>query len=49
MNEIRCKKCNRVLFMYKGAEVDFASAPFYEETEIEIKCPKCKYVNKIEI
>lgn len=47
MNEIRCKKCGRLLFKHSEAEVDFASAPFQEEMEIEIVCPKCKYLNKI--
>lgn len=35
MNEIRCKKCNRLLFKV------------HEDcTGIEIKCPKCSYLNQ---
>jgi len=39
MTEIRCVKCRRLLF-----KVD----P-YEGFGIEIKCPKCGYVNKLNI
>lgn len=35
VNEIRCKKCKRLLM--KG-----------QVKEIEIKCPKCGYVQKID-
>ncbi len=35
VNEIRCKKCRRLLM--KGLV-----------TEIEIKCPKCGYIQKID-
>jgi len=36
MTEIRCVKCNRLLF--KGTN-------FYGS--IEVKCPKCGYINNI--
>ena len=49
MTEIRCKKCNRLLLKVGEHELDFASAPFFEPTKIEIKCPKCNYVNNLEI
>jgi len=35
MPEIRCKKCNRLLFRGEG------------KIRIEIKCPKCGLLNKI--
>ena len=38
MKEIRCKKCDRLLF--KTSE---------HEMEIEIKCPKCGYINNLEV
>ena len=49
MTEIRCKKCKRLLLKSEEHEVDFASGPFFEPTKIEIKCPKCNYVNNLEI
>ena len=36
MPKFRCKKCNRWLFSGEG------------KMKIKIKCPKCKYINKIE-
>lgn len=36
MTEIRCKKCNRLLFKIKDMKVCHL---------IEIKCPKCGYIN----
>lgn len=35
MPEIRCKRCNKLLFRGNGVK-------------IEIKCPRCKLINKIE-
>lgn len=37
MTEIRCVKCNRLLFKSNGKWDD----------PIEIKCPKCSYLNHI--
>jgi len=39
MTEIRCVKCNRLLFF----------ANFNEKIEIEIKCSKCHFINKFRL
>lgn len=49
VEQFRCKKCNRLLFKCKEQECDFASAPFTETRDIEILCPKCKYLNHVEV
>ena len=41
MTEIRCKKCNRLLMR--------VSDGIHEGTQVEVKCPKCGYLNEIEI
>lgn len=38
MQEIRCKKCNRLLMKAEGGY-----------NVIECVCPKCKYYNKIDL
>lgn len=38
MTEIRCKKCNRLLAKGRGIW----------ELTLEIKCPKCGYINLLE-
>jgi phage FluMu protein Com len=49
MVEIRCKKCNRLLMKAEEPEIDISSAPYFEERDIEIKCPKCGYLHKDKI
>jgi phage FluMu protein Com len=48
MEEIRCKKCNRLLMKLNGRLfVDIPKAGMYLESEI--KCPKCRYTTKYDI
>ena len=59
MNEIRCKKCGRVLFLCSKKDIDLEEAAKENKQigtsiEIEIKCRNknsdnkfCKQVNKI--
>ena len=37
MNGVRCKKCKRLLFQFDGP---------LTKNSFEIKCPKCKYLNR---
>jgi len=44
MKEIRCTKCNKLLGKYTDT-----SDRVYGETTIEIKCPRCKEKNVLEL
>lgn len=39
MVEVRCKSCGKLLFKIKHEK----------DSYIEIKCPKCKWLNKIHL
>ena len=42
MNEFKCKRCNRLLFKYKGKVSIYEKID--ESKHVEIKC-KCKHMN----
>ena len=42
--EDRCVKCNKLLYKYTVG--DYAETDAIKRRSIEIKCPKCGYVNK---
>lgn len=55
MKEIRCKKCNRLLFKYSDDKEEAFSDPevgYYFgglNINIEIFCPKCKHIEKVKL
>ena len=46
MREVRCKKCDRLLFKLKWNEQVRAYMDF-NELHFECKCSKCNHLNKV--
>ena len=53
MIDFRCKKCKKLLFMFDDSGVEVPEegpgpqVAIFHDGNIEIKCTKCGYVNKI--
>ena len=56
MKEYRCKFCHKRLFKYRMIHLmilffdpakGLENTKFNDKTDFEIKCPKCKTINKI--
>ncbi len=50
--KILCKKCSKLLFKVKfpyGIEVEGVLKRVDSFQDIELKCPKCKFLNKIQL